>query len=59
MEGGKGQNRSAPLPTAIAKRGIKKSAKCFETVTQLRTPLKNSWLRHCTVNVYTAHAFSY
>jgi len=40
-------NRSPPLPTAVAKDGIKKSSHCFETITQLpSTPLENSWLRH-------------
>jgi len=38
-------NRSPPLPAAVAKDGIKKSAHCFETITQLRN-VENSWLRH-------------
>jgi len=29
---------------AVAKDGIKKSAHCFETITQLQPPLKNYWL---------------
>ena len=39
-------NRSPPMPTAVAKDGIKKSAYCIEKITQLRTPSQNSLLRH-------------